>query len=499
MVILRKISHFVRFFEIRFWIKFLSLSILMFLILLNQNLIRNVSTSLIVTQLGTQSISFIKLLQFPLGLGFMLLNIKLMNIITSEQIFRIVTIFFLTFFALFAFVVFPNTQYFHPTIHRIESLIVQFPHLKWFFLLWQNWCYALLFSMSDLWPVVISSLLFWQLANKINSVKEAATLYVPMGIISQSNMIVSSGILSYFLTNNHFLMNFFHESTNDTEKFLQSVTLVIIFTGIIILILHRYIEVKNIDSLSKFRVRNKRIDILKYGIVKSLRLIFSSKYLILAFWVTISYSVCVNLIEGIWFSRVKALHTSVENFSQYQANVLLATSIVALFCTIVGSFILKYFGWFSTVSISPFMFLIFGTPFFIFTILDNRFVNLQDILGVSSGFLLQIIIIFSSLQNILGKGSKYSLYDASKEMVYIPLDDELKNKGKIAVTILGVQLGKSFGTIIQFLSFTFFPNATHEDIGELLFILFFITCILWIFGLKYLSVLYHQKQKIENS
>jgi len=150
--------------------------------------------------------------------------------------------------------------------------------------------------------------------------------------------------------------------------------------------------------------------------------------------------------------------------------------------TIIGNNVMRKSNWFIAAVISPIIILATGMIFFFLVVFDQHILSFFDGMILMSPLALAVFV--GAIQNILSKGAKYSIWDTSREMLYIPLDKELRTKGKAAVDIISPKVGKAASGFVQSLVFTIIPIATYQSIAPALMIIFASVCMLWIYAMR---------------
>lgn len=457
--------------------KFLSITLLMFCILGIQNLIRAQKDSLVNTMIGTETIAFLKVWGvMPAAFLVTILYVKLVSCMKGEKIFYLIMSSFLAFFALFAFYIFPNYETFHLNHAKTANLIQLYPNLKWFILLLSNWSISLFYVIAELWPNAVFALLFWQFVNKVTSVEESARFYPLFGLLGQTGLVISGLFLENQLNVNNYVLNLLNLQTAPNVITVQVVLFVVLVLGLIAIatfwiLNHKILDVSNVEAL-QFKVKKNQMTLRE-----SFKMILSSKYIMLITVLLFSYGVAINLVEGPWKSAVSKVYSDVTSYNAFVGGYLKYTGVLTVAFVILGSNLVRRLGWLSAAIITPIMLFVTGIGFFLVANFETVTYFAVSIFVFADPMTLALSM--GALQNILSKSSKYTLFDSTKEMSYVPLDDDLKTKGKAAADMIGTKLGKSTSALLQAMIFIIIPAATYQSISIYLMIVFTFICLVW--------------------
>ncbi|MEG8098716.1 Npt1/Npt2 family nucleotide transporter [Candidatus Liberibacter brunswickensis] len=448
--------------------KFIPMTLMMFLVLFNFSTLRPLKDTLVIPNLGAEVISFVKLwCVLPSAILFTVLYMKLSNVLDSEKIFYSVTCFFVSFFAVFAFILYPYRDFIHPSAKSIYMMANSFPYLKWFIYLAGKWSFALFYVFAELWGAVMINLMFWQFANRITKTEEAARFYATFGLVGNVGLILAGGVIVKF-------------SSLSNDRMILYSMLTLIFSSCLLMAIYRWMNVYVLTDPKYYSPKRGNIKKkLRLSVMESLKMAFKSKYLGYIVLLVICYGTTINLVEGPWKAKIRQLYPMQSDYAYFMGQFVQWTGIVTIIFMILGSNILKNFRWFTSAILTPLMILITGGGFFVFFIFENSLLPItKNIIDVSP---IAFAVFLGALQNVLSKATKYTMFDATKEMAFIPLDDEFRTKGKAVVDVIGGRLAKSGGAVIQFAIFTICPLATFSSIVPILTVIFLCLMFIWIY------------------
>jgi len=434
--------------------RFLPLLLIYALICLNYSVLKAAKDALVITAPGSgaEAIPFIKVwVILPMALLITYLFTRLFNRFSQEKLFYIMIGSFLSFFLIFAFVLYPLRDILHPhdTANKLQSMLPQ--GFQGLISIFRNWSFTLFYVMSELWGTAIMSVLFWGFTNEITSVGEAKRYYGILGV-GANIAAIASGHITVYLSMQAFDFSYIFGADRWGQS-LGLVTMVVLIAGLLTMGIFRWYNKRVINkdaSLKKMQADHlEKKKTMKLGMRKNFAYLAKSKYLIYIAILVVGFNLAINMIEIIWKDQIKMLYPNPNDFNAYMGKVLIAIGWVSAF---VGLFLcsnlIRRLGWTFSALITPVALLATGIFFFGFILFKENTILMgwTAALGFTP---LALGILFGTIQNVLSRACKYTLFDATKEIAFIPLSPESKLKGKAAIDGVGSRLGKSGGSVVH--------------------------------------------------
>lgn len=474
--------------------KFLPMLFMFFLISFNYNALRAAKDTLIVTapNSGAEAIPFIKVWAIlPGALLLTYLFTRLTNRFGREKVFYLMMSLFLGFFALFTFALFPAQDLLHPNIlaDKLQSVLPE--GFKGFIAMFRNWTFTLFYVMSELWGTAILTVLFWGFANEVTHVNEAKRFY---GLLMIGANIAGtlSGQASVLLSGNEYLP-FIPYGKCSWDQSILFLNLLVIGSGLTTMAIYRWLNKRVIGPSEALQPPAEKI---KMSMRKNFAYLAKSKYLLCIALIVLCYNIVINLIEVVWKNQIKQLYPNPSDYNVYMGEVMTLMGIIATVTAFGTVYAIRRFSWTFNAIIPAVITLTTGAAFFLFVLFPDSGLTWVSAWIGSTPLMLSVLL--GGYQNSFCRATKYTIFDATKEIAFIPLSPECKLKGKAAIDGVGSRLGKSGGSMIhQTLLLAFSTVAASTPIVAIVFLAVSLVWILSVISLgKQFNSLTEKKSEI---
>ena len=456
---------------------FLPLAFVIFLTLFNYTVLRSVKDACIITNSGVETLTFIKFwLTVPALFLFFVCYARVVSFVKKTTLFYGIVSGFLLFFIVFAWVLYPNRELLHPTVTADKlRAILNFSWADGIVDIYRYWTLSLFFVVAEMWNSVVLLFLFWQLANSITAVKDAKRFYPHFVFLGHFGLFAAGAVLHFVTSQSTGIAH-----VDQWESMLRILlTIVSVNCGVILLVywgLQEYVFKEK--EVSGFTNVKQAVDAKpKMSLTQSLYFISRSRYLALIATLVLCYGISMNLIDVLRKHQIKLQYPIAQDYASFMGTLYMVLGLVTCAVVLVGGSMLRRVGWKRAALTTPIVLCGGGLLLCLCIIFTGPVEALSVLLGTTPLFL---IVVIATGENILSKSAKYALFDPTKEMTYIPLDEESKTRGKAAIDMFGMRLGKSCGSLIQ--QALFICVGPASVIAPYSFCIVAITMAIWIWA-----------------
>jgi ATP:ADP antiporter, AAA family len=444
--------------------KLIDLLLIKFLLTFNFILIQTTKDTLVISNGGAEVIPILKGGPVILvSLFFTWLYSTLSKRISRDQLFKLTLGFFIAFYMIYAFVLMPFRNEISP--HESAKLLLSFlgEHRKAWVSVYENWIDTVFFIVTELWSTMVLMVSFWGFANQISSVKDAENFYGLIPLAGHISLITGGALVA--LINKVFDLTFYA-----SVKII--LTIFCISTSISMIIFHfSYKKFALKDDIKREERKNNR------SFTDSMKQIWLNPFLRTIAIITICFSFSINMIEMGWKAYLKEFFTNPKDYHSCMGLTSSMTGLSSLlFSLIFGRSIIKKLGWYKSSQITPIVACVM-TVIFSISYFANKYIYAIPL----------IIVILGAAHNIFLKTMKLSVFDPTKEMMYIPLDEDAKASGKAAIDVFCFRLGKSSSSWVQLFLIEFIGMGSFLNTFHIMFLIVGIVIYFWIKSLNSLK------------
>lgn len=385
-----------------------------------------------------------------------------------EKLFYVFLGIFMTFFAVFTVVLYPNASALHPTAWATSFAATLPEGIAGGIAVLTNWTYSLFYVSSELWGDVILSLLFWGMANETTRLQDASIIYPLLGVGANVAQASSGALVRWVSTKWVPGPGMSVEAVWGAK--LRLLMSLVMLCGVGIAATHAYImhrahqadggvgraaakeaaaaarkahedeKAENAALVAAGKEKKKA----KTGLLDALQFVLRSPEVLCLAIMSVSQGLSSILFQVAWKGQLRILHPSPAEYSAAMGDVQLASGTLTCVLMVCAPYLFRKLGWAGTLGVTPKSAVILGWAFFGASIWMANAGHL-----VMSSPLLPYLVYGGSLLYVIERAAKFSLFKPAEEMVYITLDDESRTKGKAAVDVLGAQMGKTGGSFMQ--------------------------------------------------
>lgn len=442
--------------------KLVPMLFIFFLVSFNYNILRTTKDALIVTapQSGAEVIPFIKVwVMLPTAVLLTYIFTRISQVLSREHTFYAMNAIFVGYFLFFATLLYPNRSLFEP--HYFCDWLAQNLPIGYggLIAMIRYWIYTTFYVMSELWGTAIMVVAFWGFANEVTRVDEAKRFYGLFGIGANLSG-AAAGQITIQLSNRAYnpLIPFGATSWDQTLLFIVSVVIV---ASAVSLLIFRWINTRifhdpsysSVHEIKGAPVQEKK----RSSFRKDIQYVMQSPYMMAIAVIVLSFGFVINTTEVMWKHEVRLLYPQAKEYSIYMSEVMTWISILATVTAILftGNLI-RVAGWTRSAIVTPIILFLTSVGFFGLILFPEA-----GSWALAFGWTpLALTVLVGTIQNCLSRTAKYTVFDATKELAFIPLDRHTKLKGKAAIDGVISRLGKSGASVLYTLLLTQLGNLT---------------------------------------